>query len=213
MNHPAFLRTSLLGLALTIPTAACQLPKAPPKAADEPAARFESADPDSGLASTKTSATQADDGSLAPARRAGAHADGDSIPQMLARTREQLQVEARRNLELAESLKRAQSRIAELEASVKINVKDVDDLKLEKDKLAVKVRELQERLVSAALRVASAEKETLEVKIAYEKAVALAAEHGVLVERGSGGVKPESAPAPRRPPGTAAGHSPSPHGK
>jgi hypothetical protein len=197
-KHPAQSVFLLTAAALACaPLAACQLQKLPPKDPDPrvaaggaPAPQPEAAP--AGDAGVKLS----NDSDLTPSRKPGLHKDGESIPQILARTRDQLQSEVTKNLQLTESLQRANTRVAELETSSKNASKDAEGLRAEKEKLLSKVRELQERLVTAALRIASSEKETLEVKIAYERAVATAAEGGILLDSTGAGVKPDSRPAP-----------------
>jgi hypothetical protein len=174
---------------------ACQLQKLPPKSADERPGALTADDREPAPGETGGIVKPSSDAALNPSRKAGAHKDGESIPQILARTRDQLQTEVAKNLQLTESLQRANTRIAELDASVKSGSKDTESLRAEKEKLQAKVRELQERLVTAALRIASTEKEMLEVKIAYERAIATAAESGILLDATGGSVKAESRPS------------------
>lgn len=175
----------------------CQLQKIQPKPAAERDAESAAIPEDGGPSTADASGgvKSTNDETLGAARKAVNHKDGDSIPQILAKTREQLQQEVTKNLQLTESLQRSNARIVELDNAGKNSVKELEVMRIEREKLQSKIRELQERLVTAALRIASAEKETLEVKIAYEKAVTTAAESGVLLDVHGSGAKPASRPS------------------
>jgi hypothetical protein len=143
----------------------------------------------------------ADDPKLEPARRPDGSQEALTIPQLLAKTRADLDAERERAKRAEEALVRAQTDNVELRAQAARSGKEMESARGEREKLQTKVRELQEKLVTAALRIASSEKETLESKIAFEKALADAADAGVILDpaKPKDGSGAASRPAPKNP--------------
>jgi len=194
-------RSSFLGFLLLASLAAtgCRVPGgAPPGSGDRSMAQ-----PDGGAASRPAAG---DEARLEPSRRPESSLDPENIPQLLAKTRAELEAEREKNRHVDENLIKAQTQLADLRAIQTNTNKELDASRAERDKLQAKVRELQERLVTAALRIAGAERDTLEAKIAYEKAVAAAADGGVIVEPSRAKEPAASQPAGRDAKDSAGAH-------
>lgn len=129
---------------------------------------------------------------LSPNRRPADGLGDESIPAILARTRNELRNEQERSRKAEEAYSTSQKQIEELQRSLRASNNELEAAKLERDRALGKIRDLQDRLVTAALRVVESERESLQSKILLEKAVKHAAMLGIVVD-------PNAEPAASKP--------------
>lgn len=192
MNHP--LRIIIIALAATMASACFSTqgnrpgtPQSSPGAGQDRGGAFDDANSFAD-ASTKQDGAQPsngivnNNGSLGPSRRPADGSGAESIPQLLARTRSELKSEKERADRAEENYTKTQRQIDDLQKELKAIQNEIETTRSERDRLQAKVRDLQERLVTAALRVVESEKETIETKIQLEKSLKLAADYGLVID-------------------------------
>lgn len=134
-------------------------------------------------------------GAMAPSRRPADGLGAESIPDILRRTQNELKTEAEHARKLEESYSNAQKQIDEFQRSIRATTNELEAVKIERDRAFSKVHDLQERLISAALRVAESEKDTIQTRIQLEQLIKIAATHGVIFEESPDGISATSRPA------------------
>lgn len=121
-------------------------------------------------------------GGISPSRRPADGLGEESIPAILARTRNELKSEQERARKAEEAYKIGQKQIEDMQRSLRAATNELEAAKLDRDRAISKIRDLQERLVTAALRIVESERETLQSKIQVEKIIKNAAVHGFVVD-------------------------------
>lgn len=133
---------------------------------------------------------------LNPSRRPADGLGQESIPQLLARTRNDLRTEQDKSRKALEDLTVAEKRVADLLKTQRELQTENDTLRLERDRGVSRIRDLQERLVTAGLSVVENEKTSLGIQIKIEQIVRAAAQRGVIIDiNDPANSPPQSAPA------------------
>ncbi|MFN0205085.1 MAG: hypothetical protein ACKVS6_02080 [Planctomycetota bacterium] len=125
-------------------------------------------------------------------RRASESVGEESIPQILNRTRNELKVEKEKAVKFEENYTKTQKQLEDIQKEMKSLQNELETTRSERDRMQSKIRDLQERLVTAALRVAESEKESIETKILLERSLKIAADNGLVIDPA---VDPPPAPA------------------
>ncbi|MBL8692514.1 MAG: hypothetical protein JNJ88_00295 [Planctomycetes bacterium] len=121
-----------------------------------------------------------------PGARPAETSAAETIPQILRRREAELIAEQERAKKLEAELGRALQHIDELRSACAAARKESDALKAERDAALTKARERDEMLVAMALSKAEAERDAIEEKIRFERALASAAQRGVLLDPKTG---------------------------
>jgi len=121
-----------------------------------------------------------------PGARPAETTAAEMIPQILRRRETELIAEQERVRKLEAELGRAVQHIDELRSACAAARKEADALKAERDAALTKARERDEMLVAMALSRAEAERDAIEEKIRFERALASAAQRGVLLDPKTG---------------------------
>ncbi|HKE01395.1 MAG TPA: hypothetical protein VKE69_10330 [Planctomycetota bacterium] len=128
------------------------------------------------------------------AARGGPGGPRESVAEMLRRVQSQLVTEQESRARTEQQLEQSRARLDEMRGTLSTTIEKSDTFQAERDAARVQVRQLSEKLVSAALLRAEAERDALVARIAYEKLLAQAAEKGVTLTLEP---LPSSAPASR----------------